>query len=71
MKNRKISTLLLSNNDIGDTGMKAFGEAMANYSFNVEHLDLSFNEISDKGAMLFAKNFGFNNSLITLNLRMN
>lgn len=60
MKNNKLLTLLLSNNDIGDGGMRAFGEALSNYQFNVEHLDLSYNNITDKGALMFAKFFGFN-----------
>ena len=34
-------------------------------------LDLSYNDITDKGALLFAKNFGYNNTVKTLNLRMN
>jgi Ran GTPase-activating protein (RanGAP) involved in mRNA processing and transport len=57
MKNKRLKNLYISNNDIGDEGMKHFGEAIQMYSFPLETLDLSSNNIGDKGGVIFARNF--------------
>lgn len=41
------------------------------YSFSIEHLDLSQNNINDRGGIEFAKHFANNYSILTLNLRQN
>lgn len=69
IKNKKLKTLLLSNNNFKDQGAKNIAEVLQFYSFPIENLDLSCNNIGDKGGLEFAKCFASNTSLITVNLR--
>lgn len=50
VKNKKLRTLNLSYNRFGDEGLQNFTDIIFVYSFPVEHLDLSSNNITDKGA---------------------
>lgn len=67
--NRKLRTLLIPNNNIGDDGFYPFTDAIIQPGFYLEHFDITNNNISDLSAIDFAKNLAFNKSFLTLNLR--
>ncbi len=69
VKNKKLKHLYLANNDFGDEGFSNFADVISNYNFGVETLDLSNNNFTDRGAVLFAKGLINNLSLLTLLLR--
>lgn len=71
IKNKRLKTLLLSGNDLGNNGVSQFSEYLAYTSFNLEHLDFSNNDITDLGAEGIARNLGGNRHLLTLNLQKN
>ena len=70
-KNRKLRTLLLSNNNIFDEGLIRLGQTIGMSSLGLEHLDVSNNTLTDEGVIDFAKNLAENRALITLNLKQN
>ena len=69
--NRKLRTLLIPNNNIGDEGFDAFTDAIVQPGFYIEHFDLTNNNISDLSAIDFSKALAFNKSFLTLNMRQN
>jgi Ran GTPase-activating protein (RanGAP) involved in mRNA processing and transport len=70
-KNRKLRTLLLSNNNIFDEGLISLGQTVGMSSLGLEHLDVSNNSINNEGVIDFARNLAENRALITLNLKQN
>jgi hypothetical protein len=69
-KNITLTTLMLGSNQIGATGMKAFGEALEKNT-TVTTLDLNYNQISDAGAGALGKALVKNTILTTLSLNDN
>lgn len=71
ISNHKIKDLNLSRNSINDTGIEVLIKPLSGPSCMIETLDLSDNDICDKGGMLIAKWLQTNRSLIRLNLKNN
>lgn len=71
MKNKKLRTLLLSGNLIGDIGLGNFSEFIGYGSFSLEHMDFSCNGITDEGASTLGRSLQSNKSLLTVILRQN
>jgi Leucine Rich repeat len=59
----------MSNNQLGDRGLQYLADAI-DYC-NLEHLDLSKNQLTNVGVLDFAKSLQDNRSLVTINLRSN
>ena len=68
-KNRRLRTLLLSSNQLGDRGLQMIADSIE-YS-SLEHLDLSKNQLTNVGVVDFAENLSNNRSLVSVNLRSN
>jgi NACHT/LRR/PYD domain-containing protein 3 len=71
IKSKRLKTLLLSGNELGDAGLASFAEYLGYSSFSLEHLDLSSNAISDEGTLTFAKYLSGNQHLLTVNFQRN
>lgn len=68
-KNRKLRTINLARNNIGENGIISFAEVINISSFSLEHLDVSNNRLTDIGMIHFGKSLCQNRSFLTLNLR--
>lgn len=71
IKNKRLKTLLLAGNELGDIGLGYFADYLEYNSFVIEHLDFSNNTITDEGAETFARNLGQNKHLLTINFQRN
>lgn len=70
LRNRKLKSLMLSNNTFLDEGLDYLSDVIDQNS-SLEHLDLSKNTLSDLGILPFSNSLSRNRSLVTLNLRHN
>lgn len=70
-KNRKLRTLLLSQNNFTDQGIFQIARSINKPGFNLEHLDVSKNAITEEGLAVFSEFLVDNRSFLTLNFRSN
>jgi Ran GTPase-activating protein (RanGAP) involved in mRNA processing and transport len=62
---------MITGNNIGDKGIKHISDVIASVTFPLENLDISNNNISNSGGILFSKALSKNSSLLRLNMQMN
>ena len=70
-QNRKLNTLILSENGICDIGAKAVSDLLLSNNMKLLHLDLQGNAITSTGASMIAKGVAKNKFLLYLGLQWN
>jgi hypothetical protein len=66
-----LTTLILSENDIGDEGAKSLGYYLVEPACRLQELSVGYNGITDKGGMELAQSLSENTSLEILNMDCN